>query len=770
MSHVSSIVVNVKSLSFVPHPGLTDDQLRQAFNILETKQNPSEIYDQWIESMAPGLIDVSIQTYSGVNLTDSRQRDVLLFPALRHNMRVINYWLSNAVFPREARIFEDKLMCSAWDLCTEHFRHTVSGFSGTNDTKDILPLTISQNDLPELERTNETVRDTLLLPENQAYQRLPANVSGKQILDKLAEDRVPVLLDAGALILELNNEQVAHEWLKRVPCDAYDAVVFFDARDVLMTIDRNDITAEFDCSVYRDKLDRCLVYLDDVHTRGTDLKFPMAWKACVTLSGEITRDKTVQACMRMRLLGRGHSIAFWASFETDVRIREFCNLTDDTELTNEHVLRFICDNSERMQKKNVVHWAAAAFNYAKKMSAHKLHEPGEANSVEALTRLCLDREFVTLKEMYGGKDDVLLSEISKMRFNKLAKMYEDCPQIRKFIEDVKSGVDAKIHDHVPHEKRYAGLLDEEQEKEIEKEKEEQRQIERPFAARPAAPKVDPLLMDVVEFGASHSSFAKLLQSQSILPVAMTLQNTNIFEFVSSEISPWANHIYVTADFIHVIEGRHDTFLSCFRSRASRDYKEFSWDGFLRPAWWIGGIGDDLDNYKILLLSSHETDALLPVFRRSKRSILFPYRARVSQSHSNLLHNTQLCVTGMTETRVIDLNDEVQIGVIAGAQYFGSSDEQDAYCGYLGVIPLPRTHPNLGLAFEDGVIKPNGFVPMDHRQHSIEISERVGHCTFNQNPVSLVTYLIEAHHEFMRTGSHVASILQKGVKVTIPVLK
>lgn len=82
-------------------------------------------------------------------------------------------------------------MCTAWDLCSEHMNNTVSGFSGTNDTKNILPLTIAQNDLPELEETNENVRKTLLRHENQAYKSLEPNVSGKTILKMLKEEGIP---------------------------------------------------------------------------------------------------------------------------------------------------------------------------------------------------------------------------------------------------------------------------------------------------------------------------------------------------------------------------------------------------------------------------------------------------------------------------------------------------------------------------------------------------------------------------------------------------
>lgn len=278
-------------------------------------------------------------------------------------MHVIDFYLSKVVYPREAKVFVKKLMCTTWDLCSYNLKHPVTGFSGTNDTKNILPMSVEQNDLKELESTNEDVRKTLLLHDNQNYDSLDANVSGKCILQKLVEHDIPVLLDAGALMLELNNEQVANEWLTLSSERLFDAAVYFDTNDVLQTIDRNRIVTEFDCSVYREKLNKCLVYLDDVHTRGTDLKFPMKWKACVTLSGDITRDKTVQACMRMRQLGRGQSIVFWASYEANLKIQSNCKANVRHECTpNHHVIEFICANSQKFETENTVHWAAGMWS------------------------------------------------------------------------------------------------------------------------------------------------------------------------------------------------------------------------------------------------------------------------------------------------------------------------------------------------------------------------------------------------------------------------
>lgn len=253
------------------------------FDLLENSPDAVNIYEKWIEKIPHERVDVSIKSYKGVNLDDPDQRDRLLFPLFRFNMNVIDFWLSNVVYPHELKIFEKKLMCTAWDLCSDQLKHRVTGFSGTNDTQNTLPITIAQSDLPELNNTNEEMRQTLLDRRNRVYKN-KNNITGKNILQELVRLEIPVLLDSGALMLELNNKEVAIEWLKLAPnCSA---AVYFDENDTLQTIDHNGIVTEFDYSVYRDDLSNCVVYLDDVHTRGTDLKFPPDSMACVTLSGK----------------------------------------------------------------------------------------------------------------------------------------------------------------------------------------------------------------------------------------------------------------------------------------------------------------------------------------------------------------------------------------------------------------------------------------------------------------------------------------------------
>lgn len=45
---------------------------------------------------------------------------------------------------------------------------------------------------------------------------------------------------------------------------------------------------------FADDLADCLVYLDEAHTRGTDLKLPASAKVALTLGLNQTKDHTVQ--------------------------------------------------------------------------------------------------------------------------------------------------------------------------------------------------------------------------------------------------------------------------------------------------------------------------------------------------------------------------------------------------------------------------------------------------------------------------------------------
>ena len=102
---------------------------------------------------------------------------------------------------------------------------------------------------------------------------------------------ITVLLDVGALMLNYSNSELARCWL-RLRKEAKAVVFFLD--DDINVMSRDGTVESFASSCYSERLGECLVYLDDVHTRGTDLKLPHNACAAVTLGSKVTKDRLVQ--------------------------------------------------------------------------------------------------------------------------------------------------------------------------------------------------------------------------------------------------------------------------------------------------------------------------------------------------------------------------------------------------------------------------------------------------------------------------------------------
>jgi hypothetical protein len=177
--------------------------------------------------------------------------------------------------------------------------HPTTGFSGTNDSRKVLPLSVEHLDLPEQKHTNALVLEYLLQPENTVKLMPPRDASGSDAerLLTLVKDMksVRVILDVGAQILELSNLEVAQQWLGMISdLQRTQAVVFFSDRDELSVLDRKGNIEPLQISSFAKQLDVCLVFLDEAHTRGTDLKLPADYRAAVTLGPNLTKDRLVQ--------------------------------------------------------------------------------------------------------------------------------------------------------------------------------------------------------------------------------------------------------------------------------------------------------------------------------------------------------------------------------------------------------------------------------------------------------------------------------------------
>ena len=278
------------------YAGLSNHQIRQAFELLQKSDDPSLEYSLWIKRCSD-LPDY-LRSWPAINLEDDQQCCNELFPALRYSKNMVDFFMSKVVFPKEGKEFDEKLSTSGWDIVTKRGLHLTTGFSGTNDNRFVLPLSISQRDLPELQHTSGKVLDYVLRKENLRYY-CARDDQGRQLsaaglisyLHRL-DCTIRVFIDVGAQVLDTTNVDFVKAWME-VASDV-DAGIFFDEDDNVMVLTRDLKLEKLAVSSFQNRMDRCVVYLDEVHTRGTDLKLPATVRAAVTLGPRLTKDRLVQ--------------------------------------------------------------------------------------------------------------------------------------------------------------------------------------------------------------------------------------------------------------------------------------------------------------------------------------------------------------------------------------------------------------------------------------------------------------------------------------------
>jgi hypothetical protein len=291
------VVIVLTSLSYY-YGGLTNDELFLAFGHLLKSDQADDEYQEWVKDALK--LPTAFQDFSGINLKDKIQYTEQVFPSLRYAKAAVDYFLAHIVFPKEMKEFPHKLSASGWDIGQIKTLPTI-GFSGTIDSRNVLPLSVSHLDLKEQKHTNALVLEYLLQPEN-SVALMPSRgkdfSSDAELLMAMVIDMKPavqVILDVGAQILELSNSMVASKWLEMSPdLEKTQAAVFFDDSDELCVLNRRGVVEPWQTSPFAKQLDVCLVFLDEAHTRGTDLKLPMHYRAAVTLGPGLTKDKLVQ--------------------------------------------------------------------------------------------------------------------------------------------------------------------------------------------------------------------------------------------------------------------------------------------------------------------------------------------------------------------------------------------------------------------------------------------------------------------------------------------
>ncbi|KAL8647212.1 MAG: hypothetical protein Q9210_005690 [Variospora velana] len=663
------VTIALTCLSYY-YSGLSNLHIRTCLGILQKADDPTAEYDTWSRSE---YFPEPLRHFNAVNLEDQQQCEKFLYPALRYSKKVADFFLTHVVFPKEGKEFDQKLSTSGWDIPARPTSEKITtGFSGTNDNRFLLPLTIEQRDPPELLHTSGQVLEFITRPENLEYACAKddkgAHLSSEQLLHFIQsfDSSIRILIDVGAQILDLSNDQVISQWLPLVP--NVDAGIYFDENDYAMVLTRTGKKEKLATSSFSNRMDRCIVYLDDVHTRGTDLKLPLTARAAVTLGPRLTKDRLVQACMRLRQLGHGQSLMFVAAPEVH---QEIVNAASTAELNGLHVIKWALEQSCLQIQRNQPLRVTQGLHYFERLEIideindclRTTTQTGGSSLPTAVISDVVEYEAQSLHDLYAPehmreKDESGLITRSRSNSNKAV---QDLLKIWDQI-DLRASKGAKIH--------------EEHEREVAHEVEQETQIERPPPSTPRPRRVDPRIRDFIRSG---------------LPSAVAVfESVHSTDLRYSSAAPHRKGRKEAWKCLHVSSDFHRTVkLDGIKS-----------DNYLRPVHWLL-LSQIPEVESVLLISQFEVNQLLvDILDPSSRVALVCYEPRVTKTMPSLDSTTIHPLPHAKEAwENLSHGTREALHLFAGQLYFTTFDDYKRFQRTLAepnAVPLPLVKEWIGI--------------------------------------------------------------------------
>ncbi len=360
--------------------------------------------------------------------------------------------------------------------------------------------------------------------------------------------------------------------------------------------------------------------------------------------------------MRMRQLGKGQSVMFFAPGEVDRRIRDLIPRGQEPEkgICVMDILRWAMRETCWDIEHNLPHWAQQGVDHHRRFSGYKTRNP--IGRPKRLRNSWLQPESKTLEEMY--------EPVSKVRRAGLGPGIKGIPALRERLE--RLGV--------------TWLCDvrmaEEQEREVNREVDLERRALPPEVV-PAKHKIHNEIRDFAHTGILPR------RSRYILPL---LASTGIDKALNS-MQIWSPTPLATRDFALTVQDSSVQHLT--------DY--------LRPVNWILSSGFGSTSIAIVI-SPYEANELLPIIRQSGQVRLHVYAARVTASMRSFSDLTFHTVPESPAARdwTAPAHLQTELNLFAGQLYFDSREEYQRVCELLALYIV---HPGAQHIEVDGFVPP-----------------------------------------------------------------
>lgn len=511
------------------------------------------IYREFVDSVRRDVAANELSRFDDIikiDLSNSLQFE-LMYNNFRYCMEVICFWTNNFVYPSDTDQFLSRRATSAWNVCDPR---TV-GFSGTDDKRFLLPLSVSQISPEEehLRATNgemlrlimDCTRSIHVLSEETDYPMW------QKVLNNCAVLCVHALIDVAGLMAGSRNNEVALFLAEQLSHEFFRGIVYFDTeiRTWCVYETENRRSLPLHGSSYTEA--ECFVYYDECRCRGSDMKLRDDAVALVTLEPKLTKDKFLQGCARMRKLRlhgqSGQSLVLAGSAEVVA-----------SGTTTKQVLERILHHTALMTKKGVLTF------YQRGIHFYSFPKPIESD--------------ISLEAMYGRR----IPEYQDLgtfldATCEVESLTREVKELRDYCERMGQGVHLGV-----------AQLSEECEQELENDEECEEEEELEIAKQEPYAQIDWLFEDA------------FLRPDYLFESFFTPLKIFVRQRLNSLIAiEWSDKLYCTPNF-------WQTSLS---SNAAKDLSSF-----LRPVNAMLVTHDG----KVVLISAYELDKLLPIWWRVGR--------------------------------------------------------------------------------------------------------------------------------------------------------
>jgi hypothetical protein len=427
-------------------------------------------------------------------------------------------------------------------------------------------------------------------------------------------------------------------------------------------------------------------------------------------------------CMRLRQLGNGQSVKFFAPEDVDRQIRE--GRTADDLLAGKpigavDVLRWVIIETCADLLHNVPHWLKQGVDYQSRRCSWDAFnlDGGKGEAADDIAKYWLQPEARALSDMYAPATPGTIHYTGPTHPNAdMSRISKRCRELGLTVTSLRNS-----------------RLDEEQEREVDVEVECEMQVERPPNASPAAHSLHKDLLSLVSNGVVPGD------SAAFIPVFDAIASLTQHPLETA----WTRDLLATPDFLKTVIG------NAFGGDTAQ---------FARPVTWILSLPRE-NSDRLVLLSPFEANELLPQIRLRQTVHLHMYLPRVMQNCISFEDLRFYTIPPCPPSWVPPPPQLVaQLNIVAGQLYIRDFTAYTEVLDFLGLFSRSCTSPDETPAEIQG----DGFVLGRFRRGRMRTL-----CPFKQSPVPFIKSIMD----FRRKGmgylpTHMGKVLNAAPLVEV----